>query len=523
MQEQELVLRQFQALFQGHAQYYGRYPLKGETFTDGKPMIPWTEKKRPLEDKTWIAHLSGQGLGLGITPVMEDSTAVFGAIDYDTKPNEADLVDLNSRIQSNALPLVICRSKSGGAHFYLFSKEPVPAKLMRDRLREYAMVLGIYLNPNGHPVEIFPKQGRVDENAQGNWINLPYYEAKTTNRYALAADGSRLDLREFLSYANKRMVTREQLDVTTFTVESKLHPEAPPCLQVLDRDGYPQGTRNDGLMNVGLLLEKVDPERWEQNLREYNHDRFNPPLNDHEVEGIIKSLRRDFTGSRKYTYGCNKPPINHLCNRDLCKKLTYGIDSFDVAACTTIDKLIKVDVDPPRWLAYVDGQPVDVSTEQLLDPKQFKRRALDVLNRIIKIGTLAAWEKMVSNLLERLDVIEAPEDAGVFGQFKSHVRAFVEKRSENDLSDTLRGFPVEYEGWVWFRSEALMKHLERSRFRDYKVNEIYNAIRRMGGEHYQGKLPKMRQTVNLWKLPIPTADDEQTEPFELPPENTHVF
>ena len=32
----------------------------------------------------------------------------------------------------------MCRSKSGGAHIFLFAKEPTQAKLIRDKLIEWA-------------------------------------------------------------------------------------------------------------------------------------------------------------------------------------------------------------------------------------------------------------------------------------------------------------------------------------------------------------------------------------------------
>ena len=55
-------------------------------------------------------------------------------IDVDTYPLDYGVIV--SKIRNLKLPLVMCRSKSGGAHIFLFTKEPVPAKLIREKLNE---------------------------------------------------------------------------------------------------------------------------------------------------------------------------------------------------------------------------------------------------------------------------------------------------------------------------------------------------------------------------------------------------
>ena len=49
----------------------------------------------------------------------------------------------------------MCRSKSGGAHLFLFTEEPVTAEDLRNKLTQLAAVLG-YGN-----CEIFPKQIKI--------------------------------------------------------------------------------------------------------------------------------------------------------------------------------------------------------------------------------------------------------------------------------------------------------------------------------------------------------------------------
>lgn len=515
MDEKEKILRRFQSLFQGHSGHFGRYPTKGETFDDDKPVMPWTEFKKELTDSVWLGHLTGKGLGLGIVPIREDGTLKFAAIDYDTKPHESDHRKLWDKIQSDSLPAVLCRSKSGGDHVYVFFTDDAPAGPVIAKMRSMAVYLGINISV-GHKTEIFPKQTTMSASDRGSWINLPYYDGKETTRYCYGPDFRQLDLREFLDYAESRAVSSEAFLSLEFQLDTALHPQGPPCLHVLDHSGFPDGTRNQGLLNVGLLLERTNPEHWEQMLRDYNLRRMDPPLKDVEVEGTIKSLKRDFAGRRVYKYSCTKEPLHSACQRDQCKKRTYGIDMFGPEAANVIEALVKVEVDPPHWLAYIDGKPIEITTDELMEQRKFRKKALETINKLTTPVKQEQWDAMIAKLLSEMKVIEAPEDAGVFGQFRGHVRKFMEKRQSARWEDVLRHLPYEdrEDGLVYFKSESLIMFLtERCKFRDYKPDGVYAALRKMGGGHAVRKVNGA--AVNLWHLPSPPLGAEQDVPFQV--------
>ena len=117
----------------------------------------------------------------------------------DHLPPAAAMGSLVARVEEIGAPLVVCRSKSGGAHCFAFFFEPIPAGLVIDKLVAIAASLG-------HPgVEIFPKQReRASPNEVGSWINLPYYGGEYTTRFALWR-GEALDLDEFLDLAESKM------------------------------------------------------------------------------------------------------------------------------------------------------------------------------------------------------------------------------------------------------------------------------------------------------------------------------
>lgn len=70
----------------------------------------WTAKE-PVTDALYVAHLEGRA-GLGIVPIRDDNTCMWGCIDIDNYT--IDHNKLLEKIRQLELPLVVCRTKSGG-------------------------------------------------------------------------------------------------------------------------------------------------------------------------------------------------------------------------------------------------------------------------------------------------------------------------------------------------------------------------------------------------------------------------
>ena len=75
---------------------------------------------------------------------------------------------LLKQIKQLELPLISCRSKSGGAHVFLFIDGLVPAKAIRKKLNKFAFELG---RAN---CEIFPKQDMLHVEKGDTVIFLPH-------------------------------------------------------------------------------------------------------------------------------------------------------------------------------------------------------------------------------------------------------------------------------------------------------------------------------------------------------------
>ena len=312
-------------LFDGLRTAYGTYEIQGDPGARGKRTGKALTKQGLVDAELWQRHL--YGAGIGIVPIRENSTCVFGAIDIDGKDSNYTNFDASAtavRVVLMGLPLVPCQSKSGGLHLYLFCAAPVPAALMQDRLREMANALG--LPPK---TEIFPKQREFNESRgdTGNWINVPYAGALSvagTTRHAFDADGKPLSVEEFLTRAES---TRQDpaffsAPITIERPVDERFPDGPPCLQKLVQIGIGEGSRNNGLLNVALYYKRAMPDEWKDRVREAGKSAmFDPPLDDDEIKAVISSAARHSS----YRYTCKKEPIQSVCDGAICRMRKYGV------------------------------------------------------------------------------------------------------------------------------------------------------------------------------------------------------
>ena len=111
-------------------------PVTEERMVVNKKVKPLLFVK-PVTDELWTNHLGGEGPALGIIPITENNDCRWGCIDIDEY--DLDHVSLIKSIRNLKLPVVLCRSKSGGAHVFLFTKENIPASLMQSKLKQMAL------------------------------------------------------------------------------------------------------------------------------------------------------------------------------------------------------------------------------------------------------------------------------------------------------------------------------------------------------------------------------------------------
>jgi hypothetical protein len=492
------LAEQFFKLFAGLPRAHGTYVVlnkAGKKKVDGQAVTLHEE----VTVEKWAGHLAGTTKGLGIIPIMDDANVNWAAIDVDNY--DLDHAELEAKIEKLKMPLVMCRSKSGGAHLYIFFKEPVTAKLARSKLMEWVIALSL-----GIGTEIFPKQvALANKSDVGNWINMPYFEAENTLRFAIYK-GKKLTAKKFLEYAKLKSVSLSAFENFQVDLAGGQFSDGPPCLQSLAASGFPQGTRNMGLFNLGVYCRHKYGDEWQQHLEEMNRDFMSPPLGSGEVTQAVKSL-----GRKTYFYTCDKQPIVQCCNKEICKTREFGVGGGGEDIPVTIGSLTRINSEVPTFFIDVEGVRMEITPSDLLMQERFRLLCIEKINKLPTRMKQPDWEKIVRERLENVEIIEAPRDSGPTGQFFLHLEAFCTNRHKaKAIDELLLGKPFAHEdGRTYFRSVDLMKYLDQQHFREFKERKVWALMRDMGATHEQKQLKG--KCVQCWSIPSPA---EQTEAFE---------
>lgn len=504
----------FLRLYEGYTQAYGQFALLKAN--DSGKMQGRASTVRGEVDPSFVEqHLNGTGPGLGVIMLRDDDTVVFGAIDYDNK--QMDHKAAEAAVRALKLPLVLCRSKSGGGHFYCFTSEPVPADLMRRRLGEWSALLRMAAS-----TEIFPKQSsRFNKDDVGSWINLPYYNHTRTTRYALH-EGVSLSLEEFLDLAESKKISLEELDDWQAYIEtSELFDHGPPCLQLLHtQGGFVDGTKKDGMFNVVVYLKKRFPDDWADRVEDYN--RAMAGLKAEEVVGLVKSHSK-----KEYSYKCKLPPINAVCQRKLCLTRSCGVGtSHEDAELSEISSLTRYEPpdahDEPVWALEVKGRRIRLSNEEFFSQTAFRKACLARAGYLPPSLSPPRWDKFQRELLTSVTVVPMPDDAGPLGQLWRRVEMFASQQvMATEVEGILRGAPFRKDGQVFFRSMDLFNYLQVHRVR-YREQDVWALLRDRAGGHEEWELGGA--VVQVWRIPTPkipramSSLQEDEEPATAPSE-----
>ena len=503
-------IKRFARIFRGLDKAYGTFDIT-EKSTSGKAKGKARIVRDPRTLATFTAHLKGQQ-SVGIVPINEDNNCWWGAIDVDMYP--LDHTKLVAIVKELNFPLVVCRSKSGGGHIYVFLTEPVPAELVQNKLKEIAGEIGY-----ADTTEIFPKQIQLvlERGDTGNFLNLPYFDHENGLRYAIKDGGEAATLEEFLDMAEKNAITREDLEAIlthkTEAVDEKLK-DGPPCLQALIRHGFPEGTRNNGLFNIGVYLRKAFPDNWENKILEYNQAMMDPPLSLNEVNVVAEQIKK-----KDYQYKCADQPVRNFCNRDLCRSRKHGVGGG--ANTPTVANLRKYDSEPPLWFLDVNGSPVELDTTALQKQDRFQIFCMEQINFMPRTVPKPAWESMMNLLLSSMintegAVINTSDDTSISGQFYDLLEEFsTHMQSALDREEILlrRPWTNEEEGRTYFRLKDLEAYLKRNKFFEYKSNKIAQRLRDIDGNAEQLKIKG--RTVRCWSVPaFEPIEDEFSSHFE---------
>ena len=495
------LAQEFFNLFKGSDIAHGTFVVKSNRQSDAKKQGYAKIIREPTTLEMWEEHLKG-GTGLGIIPIRSDNTCQWGAIDIDKY--DIDHKQIVNSLKEAKVPAVVGRTKSGGAHIWLFLNEPIEASELQRVMTELSSALGF----SGS--EIFPKQSEIllDRGDTGNFLNMPYHSGKNSTRYGFSPyNGEALSPEQFIEHCKKFIISPKELSKLdlSFGTSKDVLADGPPCLQRLISMNFPQGSRNNGLFNLGVYARLFDEENWETLVQKYNMDYLTPPLSHSEVGAVIRQLKK-----KEYFYKCEDQPIKPFCDKELCKGRKYGVGPASTR--NDLSSLTKIDGDPPIWILNVDGERVELTTGGLTTQTQFQKECVSQINKFPVSVNQRAWQTRIQTLLDNVTIIEVPPDATFRGEFEDLLHAFACERARGEeREDILQGVAVWLDGRVYFQVKDIKKHLSVNDFNHYTSNKITLRLQQLEAEK---KFWRVRgKGVHVWSMP---QEHFETEEKEMP-------
>lgn len=483
----QLLLNDFQRIFSGSIHSYGQHIYK---YVDGEVKEQGDNRsvtKKLLTTAQYQDHLNGK-VGLGIIPINEDSMARFGVIDVDVYGFNLDLYV--KAIERNDFPIVPFRSKSGGLHLYTFYKEEIPAKAAIEMSRKLAGALAIDMlvkQRKNELLEIFPKQYKLQDGQTGNWINLPYYNAKKTKTPALL-NGEELRIDNAIDHI--KSMQRSLEDVKDFLATLPFN-DAPPCLQTLYLlNPLEKGSgRNNYMFGFGTYLKKKDENFFEQQLFDVNQS-MKDPIGKQELEmTVLQSLRK-----KEYNYACTTSPMVDYCNKSLCKTREYGVGKEDGYFSTLeYGKLFQIKTSQPYYEWEVKAQGAEEykllrfkNEDEIIKQDVFLKLCFRALHNLPPKLKQVQWFKIVNQSLEEVVIVNVDEadDTSPDVIFRTIFFDFLLNRAMAQSRDQIsnkRVFHDRSQGTYLFRTKDLMEYLYINKnFRHFTTTEIHGILKDMG-------------------------------------------
>jgi len=469
----------------------------GDRGKKGKTEAEYRTVHGQVTEELMQKHLDGES-GVGIVPIKGDMCK-FGVIDIDVY--DLDHASLQRRITNLKLPLVHCRSKSGGAHLYLFFNDWESCALVRELLEEMRSALGF--SGSG---ELFPAQEKVnqEENQIGNGINIPYFNAELPTRYAYGSNLQSLEVEEFLDRIEKSRVSMASVQEIDLGGERVYFVDGPICLQMIASLGKVTENRNIFMFNVGVYCKNKWPDDWESHHEEYNRQLCEPPLPASEIVTLQKSLKK----KDGYFYQCDMCPLKDFCNKAKCRLQKYGIGSSleDVPQIGAITIML---AEPRKYFMSIDGKNLTLSGEELQNPHLWQRACMEQLDVMPPKPSPKDWQQLINSMLQTATKQEVPRELTWAGKFENLLHAFCTSHVRAVApEEVLLGKPWTDKGKTSFKIEALEKFLRNNDFKKVETSDLQNWIQKINGKDVKCnghlmyyKEDGSRSSTRVWWVP----------------------
>ena len=483
------------AAFEGSTVAHGTTTV-GRVGRNGKAEADSRIVREPLTLELMQGHLDGVQ-GVGSIPINEENKCKWGALDIDIY--DLDHNSLQLRIKKLKLPLMHCRSKSGGAHLYLFLQEYEQASIVREYLLEMAVALG------HSGCEIFPKQDKIlsERGDVGNFLNLPYFNSEFPQRYCFDEKVEAMELDAFIDAIEASTIPVSGLENLKFSGTRKYFTDGPPCLEHLFSNGLVGEDRNKKLFNCGVYCRLKHGDDWQKEMESMNRQLFAPPLEAKEVLGLEKSL-----GKKEYFFTCDQEPFKSYCDKELCMSRKHGIGEQGVDA-PEVGNLMIVMSEPRLYFLTVAGKRVQLTTAQLQNQTMFQHACMEQILVLPPTVRPPRWQSMVQRLLLEGARQEVPEELTITGQFLDLLKQYCSSRIRaQHPEEILMGRPwTDNHNYTMFTMVGLMEFLHRRKFEHYTRAHVQEQLKKLNdGKECHGhkainKADGSRSTVRVWWVP----------------------
>jgi hypothetical protein len=452
-------MRKFSELFAGREGVYNVFTPEPFTQPGQKVQGETVVYRQQATQEIYDQHNAGEK-SIGIVPIRIDNTVMFFMIDVDTYIDPTLHKNILKKIAANNLPLVLTKSKSGGAHLWCFLEEPMFAKDAKHVASQYVKILGL---PN--KTEIFPVQETVTEENLGNHISIPYFgESKKAMVLDPVTDEPKeIGLKDFLKLANSRIVHPRDISHVYEEAENVKNDvvdggsDAPPCIDFFEKHHVDEGGRNNVVTHVGVYMKMKYPNTWEERLYDWHREYCEESLSPTEMRVICTSLEKG-----EFFYKCQAEPMKSVCNNELCKKRKFGVGggAYDGDLPFTIGPSRKINSEEPVYYININGKDVRMTLDDLCSFQRVQKLYIKVGDGVLPTIKQQKWMDVLDGILQNIIIEEAPDILGETGVIMDMLANYLQFTQEEALEDAIEDRPYFDGKRAYFRSIDFINHVK---------------------------------------------------------------
>lgn len=228
-----------------------------------------------------------------------------------------------------------------------------------------------------------------------------------------------------------------------------------------------------------------------------------PALEATEIVNIQRSLEKKPT----YFYQCDVCPLKDFCDKNVCKTRPYGVGN-QAPDMPNVGGLTILLSEPRLYFMDVDGQRMQLNTEQLQNQSLWQRQCMEQLSMMPPTLKAQKWQQMVNELMSKSVKQEVPEEMTIKGQFKELLQVYCTSRIRAMVPEEMEmGKPWTEDGYTRFTIAGIMQFLKNRGFNEYTRAEVQERLKEMnGGQECHGhhairKTDGKRSTLRVWWVP----------------------